>query len=137
MNDSTGELAVPGEDTPDDERGRLSRTVFPGGTEPDPRFTLANERTFLAWIRTALAFIAGGIAFEALTGSAFEGPLRLVISMLLVVFGLLIAAGAAVRWWRVEQSMRRRRPLPVPLIVPVMSAGLTAAVVVLIVLVFR
>ena len=28
----------------------------PGGPrEPDARFTLANERTFLAWVRTALA----------------------------------------------------------------------------------
>jgi putative membrane protein len=31
------------------------------GTEPDYRFTLANERTFLAWIRTALALLAGGV----------------------------------------------------------------------------
>jgi hypothetical protein len=30
-----------------------------GGTDPDPRFTLANERTFLAWVRTALAVVAG------------------------------------------------------------------------------
>ena len=31
------------------------------GEEPDYRFTLANERTFLAWLRTALALIAGGV----------------------------------------------------------------------------
>lgn len=36
------------------------------GTEPDYRFTLANERTFLAWIRTALALIAGGVAVAQL-----------------------------------------------------------------------
>jgi len=35
------------------------------GEEPDPRFTLANERTFLAWVRTALALVAGGIGLEA------------------------------------------------------------------------
>jgi len=117
-----------------EDRSRISRAVFRDGTEPDPRFTLANERTFLAWIRTALAFIAGGVAFEALTGSAFEGPLRLFVSVVLVAFGLLIAAGAAVRWWRVERSMRRRRPLSIPLIVPVLSVGLTFAAVILIVL---
>ena len=43
------------------ERGWLTRRVFPAGREPDPRFTLANERTFLAWIRTALGLLAGGI----------------------------------------------------------------------------
>ena len=37
----------------------------PEGEEPDPRFTLANERTFLAWIRTALALVASGIGLEA------------------------------------------------------------------------
>ena len=44
------------------ERGWFTRRVFPTGGEPDPRFTLANERTFLAWIRTALGLLAGGIA---------------------------------------------------------------------------
>ena len=42
------------------------RWVYDGGTEPDPRFTLANERTFLAWIRTSIAFMAAGVALEAL-----------------------------------------------------------------------
>ena len=37
-----------------------------GGTEPDARFTFANERTFLAWSRTALALIAGGLAVSQL-----------------------------------------------------------------------
>ena len=34
------------------------------GEDPDPRFTLANERTFLAWIRTSLALVAGGIGLD-------------------------------------------------------------------------
>lgn len=57
-----------------DERGPLTRRLLPDGEEPDARFTLANERTFLAWIRTALAFIAGGIAVEAFTGDLFPPP---------------------------------------------------------------
>ncbi|MBU1607433.1 MAG: DUF202 domain-containing protein, partial [Alphaproteobacteria bacterium] len=44
------------------ERSRWSHRLLSGGTEPDPRFTLANERTFLAWIRTSLAVLAGGVA---------------------------------------------------------------------------
>ena len=45
-----------------DGRSPLARRLLPDGEEPDPRFTLANERTFLAWMRTALAFVAGGKA---------------------------------------------------------------------------
>src|SRR6478609_7961011 len=45
---------------------RFPRSVFEHGEDPDPRFSLANERTFLAWIRTGLAFVAAGLAVEAL-----------------------------------------------------------------------
>lgn len=30
-------------------------------SSPDPRFSLANERTVLAWLRTSLAFVAAGL----------------------------------------------------------------------------
>ena len=52
------------------ERHRFPATVYRHGTEPDPRFTLANERTLLAWIRTALGLIAGGA--DAAASSAAE-----------------------------------------------------------------
>ena len=45
---------------------RWPRWVYGGGTEPDARFTFANERTFLAWIRTALALLAGGVALDSI-----------------------------------------------------------------------
>jgi putative membrane protein len=66
---------------------RFPRWVCGEGSEPDPRFTLANERTFLAWIRTALALPAGGVALEALTVSLLPG-LRLgrVPRILIAVF---------------------------------------------------
>lgn len=116
---------------PNDERGTIARRVLPGGKEPDPRFTLANERTFLAWIRTALAFLAGGIALEAFAADAFPGPLRTGISVLLIIIGMLISGGAAMRWRGVEMSMRHSRPMPLPLIIPILGLGgaLAAAVV--------
>ena len=49
----------------------LRQRLLGEGNEPDVRFSLANERTFLAWIRTALALLAGGIAVEAFTGDLF------------------------------------------------------------------
>ena len=105
----------------DDERGALTKRLLPDGVEPDPRFTLANERTFLAWIRTALAFVAGGIAVEAFTGDLFPTVIRQILAILLLVLGMLLAGGAAVRWLNVERAMRRKKPLPVPLIVPIVS----------------
>lgn len=119
------------ESMPAPDRNRLSARVLGGGTEPDPRFTLANERTFLAWIRTALAFLAGGIALEAFAAAAFPGPLRTGISVLLIVIGMLISAGAALRWRSIEMSMRQAKPLPLPLIIPILGLGgaLAAAVV--------
>lgn len=118
-----------------DDRGALAKRVLPGGKEPDARFTLANERTFLAWIRTALAFLAGGIALEAFAVESFPIPLRTGISVLLVGIGMLISVGAAVHWRRIEMSMRLNKPLPIPLIIPILGFGgavAAAAVAVLI-----
>lgn len=116
------------------ERGRLSSRLLAHGQEPDPRFTLANERTFLAWIRTSLAFLAGGIALEAFAFDAFPPDLRKAISIMVICIGLLISAGAVFRWLRVETSMRHHRPLPFPAIIPVLGLGgaLAAAVIVVV-----
>lgn len=116
-------------------RGKIAERLLPGGTEPDPRFTLANERTFLAWIRTSLALLAGGIAIEAFTSDLFLEPARKALAAVLLVLGMLLSAGSAVRWLRVERSMRNKAPLPLPLIVPLLAgAGALAAGVVLVVI---
>lgn len=110
-----------------------------GGVDPDPRFTLANERTFLAWIRTALALLAGGIAVEAFTPETFIPPLRTALAVVLLGLALVLALAAGVRWLRVERAMRRQAPLPLPLLVPVLAAGgsLVAAAVLVGVLIGR
>jgi putative membrane protein len=119
-------------------RGRLAERLLPGGEEPDPRFTLANERTFLAWIRTSLALLAGGIAIEAFTSDLFLEPVRKGLAVVLLLLGMLLSAGSAVRWLRVERSMRNKSPLPLPLIVPLLAgAGALAAAVVLIFILWR
>jgi putative membrane protein len=79
--------------------------------EIDYRFTLANERTFLAWIRTALALVAGGIA--AAKALDFDHEVwRWVIAAPPIVAGAILAIDARARWRRYENAMRARRPLP-------------------------
>ncbi|MFE1513484.1 YidH family protein [Corynebacterium bovis] len=118
------------------ERDWVARTVLPGGTEPDPRFTLANERTFLAWIRTSLAFLAGGIGLEAFAGHLFDDAVRRGLAVSVVAVGMLISLGAVARWRRTELNMRHGRPLTVPLIIPLLSViGVAASVAVIVFLV--
>ncbi|GGG61526.1 membrane protein [Kocuria dechangensis] len=118
-------------------RHRFAARVLGGGTEPDPRFTLANERTFLAWIRTSLAFLAGGIAVEAFTEDLFPAPIRTLLAVVLLLLGVLISAGAAWRWVGVERSLRRKAPLPLPLIAPLLGIGGAIASAVLAVFVLQ
>ena len=92
-------------------------------SEPDPRFTLANERTFLAWIRTALAFLAGGIALEAFTPDIFLPETRTALAVLLLVVAMIVALVSAFRWLKVERAMRHKSPLPLPALVPVLALG--------------
>ncbi len=90
---------------------RFPASVYGTGDEPDPRFTLANERTFLAWIRTGLALIAAGVALEALALPVQPG-FRLAASLLLLVLGLLVPVMGWLGWAATERAMRHGRPLP-------------------------
>lgn len=101
-------------------RKRVPRALNEG-EDPDPRFTLANERTFLAWIRTSLALLAGGIAVEAFTQEIFDETARKVLGTLLLILGGLLAASAAGRWLRVESAMRQKRSLPIPIWIPLIA----------------
>lgn len=100
-----------------------ARRLLGQGEAPDPRFTLANERTFLAWIRTALALLGGGIAIETFAGQALQAPLRLWLVSSLMLLSMLLSAGACLRWLRVERALRQLRPLPLPALVPLLALG--------------
>src|SRR5699024_1100211 len=84
------------------------------GQEPDPRFTLANERTFLAWIRTSLGLVAGAVALEAFAGDEIPAIVRPPVACILLVLAALLAVVSFRRWIRIEVSMRHKQPLPVP-----------------------
>ena len=91
---------------------------------------MANERTFLAWTRTALAFLAGGIALEALDLPGIDETVRSTIAGVVIVIAMAISAGAAVRWVRVERALRHEEPIPAPAIIPVLCVGVFVASVV-------
>jgi putative membrane protein len=101
---------------------RFPRWVFGEGSEPDPRFTLANERTFLAWIRTGLALLACGIALEAVA-LPLQPQLRFAASVVLIVLGLLTPVQAWFAWSRDERAMRNGRPLSTPSLMVPLTVG--------------
>ena len=90
---------------------RQPRWVYDEGDEPDPRFSLANERTFLAWVRTALAMFAGGVALHALEVPSTDW-VRTLLVVALIGLGGLLCVFALLRWARVERAMRLHQPLP-------------------------
>jgi putative membrane protein len=104
------------------------------GEEPDPRFSLANERTFLAWIRTSLALVAGGIGLEAFVPRLAVPGLRQVLSVCLVLLGTAVSATAWSRWVRTQRAMRLGAPLPVPRLAPLLSFGIAAIALITVVL---
>ncbi|MEA1797073.1 MULTISPECIES: YidH family protein [Rhodococcus] len=80
--------------------------------EPDYRFSLANERTFLAWIRTALGLLAGGVAVGQFYGSENDNSLNKLLGIVCTVVASAIALGALRHWKAVQTAMRRDQPLP-------------------------
>ena len=107
------------------------------GTEPDARFTLANERTFLAWNRTALALVVAGLGIVQLLPPFPGVPWgRHVLGVPLIVFGAVVALTAYREWTASQRAMRHEQPLPrsyMPVIMTVVIAtmAVVAAVVVL------
>lgn len=129
--------STPGGPDPGDppERDLLARWLLPTGDEPDPRFTLANERTFLAWIRTGLALIAGAIAIEGFLTPSFNEGVRRQLVVIILVLGMTVSVAAGVRWLRVERAMRHHAPLHFPVFVPILILGTLAVSIVVLLLV--
>lgn len=95
--------------------------------EPDYRFSLANERTFLAWVRTALALLAAAVAIVKLVPGGDLAWLRRVLGVLLGLLGLGVSATAYQRYRAVQSAMRRGLPLPRATGVPVLGLALVVA----------
>ncbi len=102
--------------------------------EPDYRFTLANERTFLAWIRTALALIAGGVAVVQLVPALAIPGVRHGLGTALAIAGGVLAVLAVRRWQSVQTAMRLGAELPKSRM-PVLLGGVIVAVTIAVIVV--
>ena len=120
----------------------MASTDTPGsaddGTEPDPRFTFANERTFLAWSRTALALVVAGLGVVQLLPPFPGVPWgRHVLGVPLIVFGAVVAVAAYGEWVGSQRALRLGQPLPRSVMPLLLAAVITviavlAAIVVLV-----
>ena len=86
------------------------------GEAPDYRFSLANERTFLAWIRTALGFLAAGVGLDQLAPDFATPVIRELLALLLCLFSGGLAMYGYLRWLRNEKAMRLKEDLPYTLV---------------------
>jgi putative membrane protein len=117
------------------ERSRSQES--PEESEPDARFTYANERTFLAWNRTALALIATGVAATQLLPEFHIRGGRQILGIPLIALGALVAITSFTSWKANERAMRRQQPLPKSPMALVLSIGICVISVIAVVLVFR
>ncbi|MEU6574575.1 DUF202 domain-containing protein [Streptomyces sp. NPDC046805] len=104
------------------------------GTTPDYRFSLANERTFLAWLRTALALIGGGFAVDQFLPDLPWGW-RVGLALALLGAGVLCSLRAVNHWVRCERAMRKGEDLPVsrfPVLLSLVVAVVAVAMVVVV-----
>ena len=93
------------------------------GSEPDVRFTFANERTFLAWSRTSLALVVTGIAATQLLPEFDIEFGRRLIGIPLIVLGALLEGASYQAWYHNEQAMRLGDPLPPTNMTMILAVG--------------
>ncbi|MFC4531712.1 YidH family protein [Sphaerisporangium dianthi] len=105
------------------------------GEDPDPRFTLANERTFLTWLSTSLALSAGGVAMAVVPREIFVPWIRTALAVVLVLLSALAALLAYPRWRHVQRALRLKAPLPPLALAPVFGYGVAAVAVLALVLI--
>lgn len=93
------------------------------GEEPDYRFSLANERTFLAWIRTAMGLLAGGVLLDQFSTKLAPPTIVIGVAIALGLLASALGAMAYVRWRANEIAMRHAAKLPHSLAIPLLAVA--------------
>lgn len=108
-------------------RPRRTRPRLSGvGSEPDYRFTLANERTFLAWIRTSLALVGGGVGVVSAVPAFGPHGTRGFLGLVLLSLASVLAVGSYRRWENAERALRLGAPLPMTSLTRILAGGVVA-----------
>ena len=100
---------------------------------------MANERTALAWVRTALALVAGGVGLVSvvrLVGLSGPGLLIDLVAGAMCLAGGWVAVSAVLGWQRREIALRTGRPLPAPIALPWLAGAIAGGALLLALLVF-
>lgn len=105
------------------------------GEDPDYRFTLANERTFLAWIRTSLGLLAGAVVLVAVLDDVGNTAVRIAGGVALLVLAALLPPLAYRRWSATERALRLGESLPEPGLLRLLTGGLAVVTVLVAILV--
>lgn len=87
----------------------------PGGV--DARFTLAAERTVLAWVRTALGFIAGGVGLIYVSPETTHPAIKYSLGIAMVILGSCVAVVGGLRWHKTTRALAEGGPMPAPIAV--------------------
>lgn len=90
----------------------------------DARFTLAAERTMLAWLRTALGLVAAGVAVLHVIGAFTSPVLQTVLGVGLILLGAVCAAVGGRRWYQVTHALEHGGRMPGPFAIWVLIGGL-------------
>jgi putative membrane protein len=101
------------------------------GSEPDARFTFANERTFLAWNRTALALVVAGLAVAQLLPPFPGVPFgRHLLAVPLIALGAILAVAGYLDWQRNQRALRHGQPLPRSPLPRILATSITAMAII-------
>ena len=93
---------------------------------PDVRFSLANERTFLAYERTAIGLVAAALAvFHLLEPSLAQK----VLGLLLLGSAVVAAVGGWLRYRQADRAIRSGRDLPAGTTVHLMAAAVLVVII--------
>jgi putative membrane protein len=95
-----------------------------GTVEPDYRFTLANERTFLAWQRTSLGLLAAAVAAVQFMPELPIHGMRHTLGAMVGTLAMLTAGTGLQRWVQVDRAIRHGQPLPRPTTPVYLAVGL-------------
>lgn len=104
------------------------------GDEPDARFTFANERTFLAWTRTGLALIAGGLAAAQALHFGVSN-IDLLVAIPAIVLGGVIGIVSYLRWEHNERAIRLGQPVGYSQLTRVVAVGISTIALISLILV--